>query len=77
MAREQFHEINKAAYFTLQVLTNSGYFFFGANLVEGSAAFFYAVPSVRDAPILENFLEGPVLAESSVNCKKRKIDIIG
>ena len=52
-------------------------FFLRTNLVESEPAFFNPVTGVSDAAVLENFLDLPVLTESSVNGDEGKIDIIG
>src|SRR6266487_3237284 len=52
-------------------------FLFREDFVESDAALFYPIPGVSDTAIFENFLQLAILPESSVNRKKREVDIGG
>src|SRR5207245_9773706 len=47
------------------------------DFVESNPALFYSITGVSDTAIFENFLQLAILAEGSVNRKKREVDIVG
>src|SRR5204862_7579842 len=47
------------------------------DFVEINLALFYSFTGVSDTAIFENFLQLAILAEGSVNRKKREVDIVG